>query len=367
LVGGIAHDFNNLLAAMMGSVYLARRRVDERDLVLGKLETIQSLGNRAAEMIRQLLAFARKDTVEMKKFSLNLFIKEAYKLVESTIPENIERRFSVCHENLNVIGDTTQLQQVLMNLLVNARDALEGRDRPRIQCSISHYHADDAFMQRHPELKERHLVRLTIQDNGCGIPEEQIDKVFQPFFTTKEVGKGTGLGLAMVYGVAKGHGGTIDLESRVGEGTAVSIYLPLVEGEDEHEVMVSSELAEGKGELILLVDDEPMIRNMTRDVLESLGYQVIEAENGEEAIDQFRENRDRINLVLSDLVMPKMGGLDAARWMRGLKPGVPVIFMTGYDKEHALASGDSLDNSLIIAKPFSLEELSQYVHSLVAC
>jgi len=215
LVGGIAHDFNNMLAAIQGNVYLARMQMQDHPVAADKLNNIEQLGIRAAEMVQQLLTFARKDSVAMNLFSLNSFMRDGYKLAKAGIPENIDHQTSVCQEELCIKGDATQLQQVLMNLLSNAVDAVVNTVDPMIRCSLSPFESNELFKQKHPQLVGNHFACIRVFDNGHGITSERLDKIFEPFFTTKEVGKGTGLGLAMLYGAVQTHGGVVEVESEV--------------------------------------------------------------------------------------------------------------------------------------------------------
>ncbi len=365
LVGGIAHDFNNMLAAILGNVYLSKLKLEGQPEVSEKLESIELLGMRASEMVKQLLTFARKDHVEMNSFSLNNSIKEAFKLAETAIPENIELVCDLCSENLIITGDVTQLQQVLMNLLNNARDALLNVSQPSVSCTLRPFEAGDEFNKAHPGLKGVQFAQLVIKDNGGGIPSEHLHKVFEPFFTTKGVGEGTGLGLSMVYGAVQSHGGLIELESEHGIGTSFYIYLPLTEAEEEAEKETSS-IIQGQGETILLVDDEDNVQNTTAEVLHSLGYKVLKAGDGKEALERFLTHQDEIDLVLTDIVMPRAGGLDLATAIRKLDHDVPIIFATGYDKDQVMASGNQIDNSVIISKPFSFNKISQLIRKMVA-
>lgn len=365
LVGGIAHDFNNMLAAIQGNVYLSKRALKNQPEVVDKLDSIEELGSRAAEMVKQLLTFARKDRVQMHPMSLNDFIKDAYKLAKAAIPENIELICDYCEEDLMVQADTTQLQQALMNLLNNARDAVEGCVQPQICCVLRPFVATEQFKKAHPELRGEHFSRLEIKDNGEGISREHLNKIFEPFFTTKNVGKGTGLGLAMVYGAVQSHGGALEVVSEAKQGSTFTIYLPLKEGEDEQIAQDQGAVVEGNGQLILLVDDENSMRETTSEVLESLGYKVLTAADGQEALTLFTAQQQDIKLILTDIVMPQVGGVDLAKSVRLLNKSVPIIFTTGYDMQQAIESMEDIEHCQVIHKPFSFEELSQLMVKLL--
>jgi len=366
LVGGIAHDFNNMLAGITGNVFLAKKKVNDVNLVTEKLKNVEILSNRAANMISQLLTFSRKDTVRMNTFAIAPFFREALKLAQSGIPENINLTHNISAQNLLIHGDNTQLQQLVMNLLNNARDAVVDVSQPAIHCQLEPFTVNTSFKNKHPELKKGGFVCLTISDNGYGIPQDKQDNIFDPFFTTKGVGKGTGLGLSMVFGAVQRHNGVIELESEEGKGTTFYIYLPLEEQKDE--IIISkkaTETARAQGETILLVDDEKAMRSAIGEVLRSLGYKVLEAADGEEALNIFSSNLNAIDLVITDVVMPKKGGVELSKAVRQLDGNMPIIFATGYDKDQALEGDDHLDNSLIISKPFSFNELSQLIRTLI--
>ena len=358
LVGGIAHDFNNMLAGMTGNLYLAKRRTREMPDVVQKLGNIEELAFRASDMIQQLLTYARKGVISMKPVPLNLFIKETLKLLHSAVPENIKVHQDICNDMLQISGDGAQLHQVLMNLVNNARDALEGVDDPNITIGLESFHADDTFIATHQYFKAGNYVHLSVEDNGCGIPKHQIQHLFEPFFTTKEEGKGTGLGLAMVFGAIKTHQGFIEVESVKGEGTTFHIYLPLLESEDIATASSQKQVvAEGKGEKILLVDDQQQVVDTGKEVLESLGYQVLTTTDGQKAVELFEARAEEIDLVILDVVMPVMGGHKAAQCIRRINPDAKIILSTGYDKEIQT----DMEHETVLNKPFFIEEMSHLI------
>lgn len=364
LVGGIAHEFNNMLTGMTGNLYLARKKAADFPDVLKKMDDVEELNFRAAAMIKQLLAFARKGSIEMKPLGLISLTKSASDIIRASIPENISFRSEFCQDELIVKGDGTQLQQVLMNLTNNARDALAGVSEPVISLKIGTFEADDPFSNKYPGLHGRKFAQLTVSDNGSGISEADIGHIFEPFHTTKAVGHGTGLGLSMVYGAIRAHQGVIEVESEVGKCTAFHIYLPLVEEKiveippDELTAAVP-----GNGELILMVDDNVDIRNAGREVLNSIGYQVLEAADGLQAVEQFAANRHAIDLIIMDVVMPQLGGIQAAERIRALCRNTKVIFATGYDKGETLNSEMPSDDHVVLSKPYNIVKLSQAIRA----
>jgi len=361
LVGGIAHDFNNMLAGITGNLYLIRKRTKDMPDTAQKFEAIEKIAFSASEMIKQLLTFSRKGEVDMTLIPLTPFIKESLQFLCTSVPENIAIHQDISGDSLQVQGDATQLHQMLMNLINNARDALEGVDNPCISISLAQFHADDLFIQSHPSFKAAPYAHLSVEDNGCGIPHQQIEHLFEPFFTTKEVGKGTGLGLAMVFGAIKTHLGFIEVESTDGKGSTFHIYLPLDESIEAVSAPLHEEVIEGYGETILVVDDEESIRRNNREILESMNYKVLEASNGLEAVDQFSENQHEIALILTDLVMPKLGGVEAVNRIRKVHPNVKVIISTGYDNDEVLQANSVAGNYAVLSKPFSVETLSKVI------
>jgi len=358
LVGGIAHDFNNILAGMTGNLYLAKKRVKDLPEVTLKLNSVEELALRASAMIGQLLTFARKGQVSMQPMPLSPFIKETLKFLRTAVPENINIQQNICSEPVLVLGDVTQLHQVLMNLVNNARDALEDRDEPSIDIRLDLFRPDDAFIEKHAYFKHGDYAQLSVGDNGCGVPQAQVEHLFEPFFTTKEEGKGTGLGLAMVFGAVKSHQGYIEVNSREGVGTRFDLYLPIYQAQAD--VVIPNEeqeAVEGNGELILLVDDQEQILLTGKEVLESLGYRVITAVNGKQAVAAFESQQDEIKLVILDVIMPEMGGHKAAEHMRQLNSNVKIIFSTGYDKN----TQQDLKHEMVLSKPFSIVEMSQII------
>jgi len=366
LVGGIAHDFNNTLAAMQGNLYLAKLYTDADSPSMDKLRNLEHLGAHAADIVTQLMTFARKGLVSMSTISLTSLVQNTMKLSDSLIRDDVEHVCDICHEDLIINGDISQLQQVIINLLSNAGDAVGDVNQPRIVCRLSPFSADAAFLQRHPDETRTCFAHLLVEDNGCGITESVRAHIFEPFFTTKEVGKGTGLGLAMVYGAVQTHKGLIEVESAPDHGTEIHIYLPL-------EKVAPSMAASGPGEeiiltsqgTILVVDDNEKILWATEQVMQKLGYRTIGAGDGQRALELFTQNRDKIDLVISDVVMPKMGGVESVTAMRKIKADLPVIFITGYDKEKTIIPQTLSENSVFLSKPFSFAHLNELVSSMI--
>ncbi|ATX82618.1 PAS domain S-box-containing protein [Mariprofundus ferrinatatus] len=364
LVGGIAHDFNNMLAGITGNVYLIGKATEGQPKVAEKLENVQKLIGRAAEMIKQLLTFAKKDVVQKRTVLLTPFLNETYKLHKVSIPEDVDLTLEIS-ENMKVSADITQLQQVLLNLMNNARDAVEDVKQPVIHIRLNRFLPDSAFLAQHESAKNIPYAHLTIKDNGYGIAEEHLSSIFDPFFTTKGVGKGTGLGLSMVFGAIHSHGGIIEVKSKVGRGTTFHIYLPIIKADPEEHSATETLSRSSAGETILLVDDEPSVLEVIGEVLEQLGYRVEKAENGIEALDLFNSKQGGIDLILTDVVMPKMGGLELAGRLRKQDAFIPIIFATGYDKRQEIERDNRLQGTVILNKPYSVELLDHTLATML--
>lgn len=365
LVGGIAHDFNNMLAALMGNLYLAKSSSKANPEMVERLDRIESVSQRAADMIGQLLTFARKGKVEMNPLALAPFLKEIFKLARPSIPENIHMRLELHDEDMLSLGDVTQLQQVILNLITNSSHALEGVAEPEIVVGLNRYEPDSRFHHVH-DLSAATLALLYVRDNGCGIGDAELDKVFEPFYTTKEAGKGSGLGLSMVHGAMKTHKGAVEIYSEPSMGTTVHLYLPLEERDSLSESSgLKSEVEKGRGEGVLLVDDEALVREVNAEVLEDLGYRVFMAENGLHAQALFQRHVAEIGIAVVDMVMPKMGGLEFVSWLREKDAELPVILMTGYDRDHALAKQKMPERSAFLNKPVDVTEFSRLVREML--
>jgi len=363
LVGGIAHDFNNMLSGINANLFMIKRRCQDNPDVTGRLVDIESLVFHASEMIKQLLTFARKDHVEFKTFNATPFFGEAYKLAELSIPENIKLQCNFTNQKLYINGNATQLQQIMMNLINNARDALKETASPHIHIELKEVINNSAFKQAHPDLDGEAYLCLSITDNGSGIPAEKINHIFEPFFTTKTVGEGTGLGLAMCYGAIQSHKGTIVVKSKIAKGSNFSIYLPL-QSKAELDSTQSKGLMHqsSQGETLLLVDDHDTLRKGHREALESLGYTVIEASDGLKAVEAFKNHYESIDLIIMDVMMPNMGGVQASKHIQKISPNIPIIFATGYDKDSTLDRDHPLNETQqILTKPFTIEAMSTLI------
>ncbi len=356
LAAGIAHDLNNVLQGIMSFADLVRQEPGLPESAQEPLRLIMQLAERAARVNRQILDFTRQSVSEKHPLNLVPFAREIVYLLQRMIPEHIAISLEYASGEYWVNADVAQLQQVLINLATNARDAMP--EGGRLTVRLSRHDFPDGAQFPAFRLPPGSWVRLEVSDTGQGIPPEILPRVFEPFFTTKERGQGTGLGLAQVYGIVKQHDGYIDITSRVGQGTTVTIYLPALS--DELEMLQGSEEAipRGKGELVLLVEDDPAVLEAGRVALERLNYRTLAATDGRQALELFRQHRSEIALVLADLVMPDMGGIALCNALRELDPQARILLLSGYplDPQVRLLSPHGVVGWL--QKPFDLEGLA---------
>lgn len=362
LAGGIAHDFNNMLAGILGNVYLVRKKLVDNPQAQEKLKQVEDTGFRAAEVIAQLLTFARKGDTHLQALALSAFLKETFKMIRSGTPENIHLTLDVPTQPCTVKGDAALLQQVLLNLVTNAQHAVAENEQPRIQILLTVVEPDERWLAKYPSLAQGQFAQLTVADNGYGITDEIRDKLFDPFFTTKAVGEGTGLGLAMVYGAVQSHDGVIEVESEESKGSVFHIWLPLIMDHQVSAQDTENLLLTGSGETILLADDEPAVREVSKELLEAIGYRVLTAVDGREAVQVFEQHRDEIRLLVFDVVMPQLSGVDAARRIRELAPDLPVIFQTGYGEGQVT---QNIPRSCVVTKPADIPALSRTLRQLL--
>ncbi len=364
LSGGIAHDFNNILGVIIGYGEILQDSVKETDPLAGCVKEILGAGKRAATLTRQLLAFSRQQVLEPKVVDLNSIVTDTEKMLRRLIGEDIELS-TVLDPNLSrVKADQGQIEQVILNLSVNARDAMPNGGKLTIRTENSEMTEVDVRRYSYP-VKPGRYVLLTVTDTGVGMDVATQGHIFEPFFTTKEKGKGTGLGLATVYGVVKQSDGYIEVHSEVGVGTVFKIYLPQVDEPVEVERRSVGEAPAMHGqETVLLVEDEEALCKLTRNILESLGYTVLEACNGAEACEVSRQHRETIHLVLSDVVMPGMNGPALATQLAAQRPEIRVLYMSGYTGQ-GVGQGVLPAGSNFLAKPFTRESLALKVRDVL--
>jgi len=357
LAGGVAHDFNNMLAVIQGNAEIALDKVDRIHPVRHHLDQIFKTTQRSADLVRQLLAFARKQTIAPKVLNLNETIQAMLKMLQRLIGEDIDLLWRPGSDLWTIKMDPSQIDQVLANLCVNARDAIS--DVGKITIETENATIDERHCRDHGGGAPGKYVRLSVTDNGCGMDRETLEKIFDPFFTTKELGKGTGLGLATVYGIVSQNHGFIDVHSEPGQGTTFEIYLPRHEGESKGIPQHKTEQYLPSGhETILLVEDEPALLKMGKTMLHRFGYVVLTAGTPEEAIDLAGRHAGNIDLLMTDVIMPGMNGRDLARRLQTRYPALKAVFMSGYTADVIAHHGIPDKGVQFIQKPFSMEALA---------
>jgi len=357
LAGGIAHDFNNLLTAIMGYADLLTYSLPPGSSEAQAAATINQAALKAADLTRRLLGFARKGKIQDVPVDLRMVIHEVHNLLERTIPHNIVITEELNAAQASVIGDSTQLQQVLLNLAINARDAMPAGGT--LSFRTRNVHLDASFCLLHPETREGWYLQIDVEDTGCGIPAENMPHMFEPFFTTKGVGKGTGMGLAMVYGIVRNHGGTIYVYSEEGRGTVFRMYLPFTETAGARPGDSQQQLIPGHGR-ILVVDDEDVVRKVSADILRQLGYDVDECTSGDAAVALFATLplERRPDLIVIDLNMPGMDGIQTLKALRIIDSGTRAVLSTGFGLDGRLPEATAAGFTGWVQKPFHPYELS---------
>ncbi|MEW5958425.1 MAG: GAF domain-containing protein [Chloroflexota bacterium] len=365
LAAGIAHDFNNILTSIIGYADMLQREPDLPQLAKEDLKRITNQGRRAAHLVRQILDFSRQSITQKRALDLVPFIKETIKLLERTIPENIYITLEIAPTPKPYLfnADLTQMQQAITNLAVNARDVMPAGGA--LQFRLAHFKLAAGQVPPCPDMEPGHWIALAVQDTGTGILPEHRPHIFEPFFTTKPAGKGTGLGLAQVYGIVSEHGGYIEVDSELNKGTTFTLYFPsLVAVTQNSGQSTATDPPQGHGEVILVVEDNLTVLETSRAMLQYLGYTVLTASNGRHALEVFERHRAEIGLVLTDITMPDMGGLALSRTLQGQKPGLRVVALTGYpldtDRETKAWRADGIVDW--VQKPLSLDDLAQTVN-----
>jgi CheY-like chemotaxis protein len=362
LAGGIAHDMNNVLGTVMGAISLLKDEIDRDHLLWSHIEKIDLACQRGRDVTRNFLGYARKATFVRDKFRPNEVIEETVKLLEVTVPKKITIDCRLDSGLWTMNGDRNLIAQALMNICINAVDAMQGAGTLRINSENTVVNGNHPPIPRH--LDPGPYILITVRDSGAGMDEETLSKVFEPFFTTKPKDKGTGLGLSMVYGTVLSHGGAVTVESAPGDGTAVRILLPATTESPDELVPVATAAVEEtdlEGATVLLVEDEKLLRHVGKEMMQKLGCTVIEAENGLEAVDAFKRHRDDISLVVLDLVMPKMDGSETFRELRKMDPEVKILIATGFTDDDVVDQLLADGAAGFVEKPFTKETLAEAV------
>jgi two-component system cell cycle sensor histidine kinase/response regulator CckA len=363
LAGGIAHDFNNVIGAILGWAELCHEEAKPGTHLHERLQKIMDQTKRAAGLTSQLLSFARRQILQPRRIDLNIHVLQGISLLRRVIGEHITVSVQTAHDLHVTLVDPVQADQVLMNLCLNARDAMPNGGQLIIE--TRNVEIGDEYCCLHSYARPGSYVLLSVSDTGLGMDAETIEQIFEPFFSTKELGQGTGLGLATVYGIVKQHGGFIDVDSAVGKGTAFRIYLPASSGAPETHETQSKEIPRKGNETILLAEDHEGLRQSAQEMLEALGYSVIVASDGLEAVRLFKANCEQIGLVILDVVMPSLSGPDAFLQMTALQPNLQVVFTTGYTSEATALTSMLERGASILQKPYSQRSMSQMIRSVL--
>ncbi|MCX7769806.1 MAG: transporter substrate-binding domain-containing protein [Proteobacteria bacterium] len=362
LAGGIAHDFNNFLTAISGFAYLSILNLDNREEVKKNLEKIISSSEKAGNITKQLLAFSRKQFAKPVVHNINENIKDMEKVIRKTVGEDIEVLIDLQEDLWNVKIDPAQIDQILMNLIVNARDAMPKGGK--IIIKTRNKMLDEDYIKGHPNVLEGEYVMLAVEDTGIGMNDEVKSHLFEPFFTTKEKGKGTGLGLATIYGIVKQNNGYIWVYSELGIGTTFKIYFPRSIERELDKQKLDVIITKKESGNILVVEDDDMIREFIANTLKQAGYQVITAENGVIGLEMFEKNQD-VSLIISDIIMPKMSGLELIEKIKLIKPYIKFLMMSGYSEEVLIDKKEFVKDYFLLEKPFTALKLIETIKKLI--
>lgn len=363
LAGGIAHDFNNILSAIIGYTELSMLEISQRSSTMDNLNEIIKASHRARDMVKQILAFSRQHQQERIPIQISQIVKEALKMLRGSLPTTIEIRNHIENGIGIVEADATQIHQVLMNLSTNAAQAM-GEKGGILKIDLANVNVDPAKAAHHADLRQGSYVRLTVSDTGEGMTQEVLERIFEPYFTTKEKEIGTGMGLAVVHGIVKGHGGEITVQSKPGEGSSLSVYLPRIEKEIRPEAMRTDVLSTGH-ERILFVDDEQALVDIGRRMLEKLGYKVTTRVSSVEALELFRAKPGQFDLVVTDMTMPNMTGDRLAKELMQIRADIPIVLCTGYSECISKESAKKTGIKEFIMKPLAMKELADAIRNTI--
>jgi PAS domain S-box-containing protein len=366
LAAGVAHDFNNILTIIQANASLGLSEPNLDPMLKDCLEQISIAAERAATLTRQLLAFSRKQAMQPRELDLNQLLVDCVRMLERAVTEKVTVQYNLTPEVPSIAADPTMVEQVLMNLALNARDAMP--QGGTLTLATEEVEIDQKFAEHHPRARAGRFVRLMVSDTGVGIPTELLPRIFDPFFTTKDVGKGSGLGLAAVYGIVDLHGGWVEVESEPGRGATFSVFWPVYEGPRTTPARTSEETStiRGGNETILLVEDEPAVRGIARHVLKKYGYSVVEAISGKAALRIWPALSQHVEIVVTDVVMPDgVSGRQLAEELRRSKPGLPVLLISGYNPEMAEVDVRQMVGCRFLSKPFKPAQLARLVREMI--
>jgi PAS domain S-box-containing protein len=364
LAGGIAHDFNNILGVIMGRAELSQFDISESNPAYQNIIEVLEAGNRAKDLVKQILAFSRHSEHERKLIQPGSIIKEALKMLRASLPSTIEIQQNITAESGVIMADPTQIHQIMMNLCTNAYHAME-KTGGVLSVSLAEMEYEASGMGKDTELPPGKYLQLTVSDTGQGMESHVMERIFDPYFTTKKPGEGTGLGLAVVHGIVKGHGGSISVESEVGEGTTFQILLPRIEHTKKMAESEEPGLIPEGNERILLVDDDESLAETGKEMLEHLGYKVVIRTSSIEALKLFSSQPDKFDLVITDHTMPKMTGVDLAKELMQIRPDIPVILCTGYSKLITKEKIRKIGIKEFVMKPIVMRDIAETIRKVL--
>ena len=360
LAGGIAHDFNNILGGIMGYAELAKMKAPEESKVIADLEQLIKSSRRAADLVKQILTISRQHKKEQRPVQVRYIVNEALKLLRATLPTTIEIREDLAKDTGIVNADPTQVHQVIMNLGTNAGHAMQ-EDGGVLTVELANVELDDFSASKHLDLDAGSYLKLTVSDTGLGMTSEIMERIFDPYFTTKDTGEGTGLGLSVAQGIIKAHGGTITAYSELGKGTTFHVYLPIIHETEKEEKEDSEQPLPTGSERILFIDDEQLLIEIGGQMLELLGYEVVTKRSSVQALEMFRAEPDRFDLVITDMTMPHMTGDKLAQELINIRPDIPVILCTGHSRKISEEKAKSLGIRAFVMKPISTRVMAEAV------
>jgi CheY-like chemotaxis protein len=363
MAGGIAHDFNNLLTIILGYTDVLLESRMEGDPDREDLRRIRYAAGKGADLVKRILTFSRKTESRPLDLDLNQRIRQTQRFLQRTIPKMIDIDLILADDLARIHADPTQVDQILMNLAVNARDAMP--EGGKLVIETANVVLDEEYAQTHFGAKTGEYVLLSMSDSGHGMDKETLDHIFEPFFTTKEAGKGTGLGLAVVYGIVTHHNGYITCNSEPGRGTTFKIYLPVAKVETKPDVATSREIPAYGTETILLVDDEEFVRDLGKRILERSGYTVLTASNGKEALDAYKRKKEDISLVILDLIMPEMSGMQCLEELLQINPNTLVLIASGFAVDRQTKEAIETAAKGFLSKPYNVMQMPQLVREVL--
>lgn len=364
LAGGVAHDFNNILSVIIGNAELAKLEIAPNHKATKHIDEVLKASDRAQELVQRILSFSRKQETHFRPIRLHYILREGIKLLRASIPTTIEIKIDLLNNGPLVMADPTQIHQVLVNLCTNAAHAMEITGG-KLTIRQKNVEFDDRAMLYHPDLKKGRYTLFSIQDTGIGMDGFTLKRIFEPFFTTKGPGKGTGLGLTIVHSIIKNHNGAIKVQSQLGKGTQVDVYLPIFEGEEEKEKIEEPKEIFRGNERIMIVDDEPQLLDAFAEILNELGYHTFTYENPLDALAAFQKDPKKYELIITDQTMPHMKGTTLANKMTQISPTIPIILMTGYDQLDNAEQLESLGIRSVLLKPFKKKVLAEIIRKVL--